>query len=192
MLSRTHACRQLICIFLLGAGEDEVNMGHWLVSHCSDSKNKRHWRLRVGVVTRCLTVTWLLRVQWLLNLRSVEAWTPAQHPPHPPDTFHLVSVCSTQREAKKKRAAQRRKESIPEISPKLSVWGQGSKVDQWGGMSGVKWSRQANVGLVKCFPVNLWPGGNTKHQVLLQDYPNRMEIRGEILTWWSVIRKHQP
>lgn len=108
--------------------------------------------------------------------------------PHPLDTFHLVSVCSTQREAKKKRAAQRRKESIPEISPKLSVWGQGSKVDQWGGMSGVKWSRQGNVGLVKCFPVNLWPGGNTKHQVLLQDYPNRMEIRGEILTWWSVIR----
>lgn len=26
-----------------------------------------------GWVTLCLTVTWLLRVQWLLNLRGVEA-----------------------------------------------------------------------------------------------------------------------
>lgn len=78
-----------------------------------------------GWVTHCLTVTWLLRAPWLLNLRGVEAWTPAWPPP---DTFHLVSVCGTQREAEKKRAAQRRKESIRETSPGLSVRGQGSEV----------------------------------------------------------------
>lgn len=40
------------------------------------------------------------------------------------DTFHLVSLCGTQRGSEKKRGVQRRKESIRE----LSVRGQGSKV----------------------------------------------------------------
>lgn len=46
----------------------------------------------------------------------------------PSDTFHLVSVCGTQRRAEKKRAAQRRKERIRETSPGLSVRGRGSEV----------------------------------------------------------------
>lgn len=76
----------------------------------------------------------LLRAQWLLNLRGVEAWTPAWPPLRKRlDTFHLVSGCGTQRGAEKKRAERRRKESIRESSPRLSVWGQGSKV----GMEGV-------------------------------------------------------
>lgn len=54
-------------------------------------------------------------------------------------------------------------------------------------MSGVKWSRQTNVGLVTCLPANLWPGGNTKQQLIAQDYPNRMEIRGEIPATWRVL-----
>lgn len=29
-------------------------------------------------------------------------------------------------------------------------------------------------------PANLRPGGDTKHRALVQDYPNRMEIRGDI------------
>lgn len=42
-------------------------------------------------------------------------------------------------------------------------------------------------------PANLRPGGNTKHRVLVQDYPNRMEIRGEIPDIVKgVIRKEQP
>lgn len=61
--------------------------------------------------------------------------------------------------------------------------GSGVKGRSWAGMSGVKWSRQASVGLVKCLPgrpADLWPGGNTKQWVLVQVYPNRMEIRGGI------------
>lgn len=48
------------------------------------------------------------------------------------DTFHLVSLCGTQREAEKKREEERRKESIREMSTELSVWGQGSKVSTEG------------------------------------------------------------
>lgn len=46
-------------------------------------------------------------------------------------------------------------------------------------MSGVKWSRQTNVGLVTYLPANLWPGGNTKQELLVQDYPNRMISEGK-------------
>lgn len=79
-----------------------------------------------GWVRHCLSVTWLLRIQWLLNLRGVEAWTPAWPPSQ--DTFHLVSLCSTHWGAEKKRGAQRSKESIPETSSMLSVQGRRSQV----------------------------------------------------------------
>lgn len=97
-----------------------------LKPRCSDSKTEDTVASGWGRVPHCLTVTWLLRTQWLLNLRGVEAWTPAWPPLSEKrlDTFHLVSLCSTQREAEKKRRAQRRKESIRE----LSVPGQGSEV----------------------------------------------------------------
>lgn len=55
-------------------------------------------------------------------------------------------------------------------------------------MSGVKWSRQTNVGLVACLPANLWPGGNTKQLLLVQDYLNRMENRGETPDMWGGLR----
>lgn len=59
-------------------------------------------------------------------------------------------------------------------------------------MSGVKWCRQTNVGLVTCLPANLWPGGNTKQLLLVQDYPNREgeteENRGDIPDMWGGLR----
>lgn len=30
-------------------------------------------------------------------------------------------------------------------------------------------------------PDNLWPGGNTKRLALVQDYSNRMQIRGDLV-----------
>lgn len=75
-------------------------------------------------------------------------------PPNPPlsqDTFHPVSLCSTQQVAEKKRGASGEKKVSKDASQVVSlgseVWGQ-----HGGGMSGVKWSRQANGELVYCLP----------------------------------------
>lgn len=76
MMSYKHAYWQLICIFSLSVGEDDVNMSHWIrlfTAPRSDSKTEDTVASGWGWVTHCLTVTWLLRVQWLLNLRGVEA-----------------------------------------------------------------------------------------------------------------------
>lgn len=99
-------------ILLLG-GEEEVNMSHWVITEHPDSKTEdafaSGWGGRGGGREALFDCYLLLRVQWLLNLRAVEAWTPAGPPPLCLDAFHLVSVCSTQREAEKKGAARRRK-----------------------------------------------------------------------------------
>lgn len=48
-------------------------MSHWIITEHADSKIEGAVASGCGWVVLCLTVTWLLRVQWLLNLRGVEA-----------------------------------------------------------------------------------------------------------------------
>lgn len=77
VMSYVHACWPLICIFSLSAGVDEVNMSCWIrllaALHSEGKTQKDAVASGWGRVTHCLTVTWLLRVQWLLNLRGAEA-----------------------------------------------------------------------------------------------------------------------
>lgn len=118
----------------------------------SNSKTQDTVALGWGWMTHCLTVTWLLRTQWLLNLRAVEAWTPAPPPSQKRlDTFHLVSLCGTQRGTEKKREVQRRKESIWETSPRLSVQGQGSKVGTEGVCQVLSGADKAMEGLLNVY-----------------------------------------
>lgn len=67
------------------------------------------------------------------------------------DTFHLVSLCGTQRGAEKKREVQRRKESIRETSPRLSVQGQGSKVGTEGVCQVLSGADKAMEGLLNAY-----------------------------------------
>lgn len=67
------------------------------------------------------------------------------------DTFHLVSLCGTQRGARKKRAEQRRKESIRETSPGLSVWGQGSEVGTGGACQVLSGADKPMEGLLNAY-----------------------------------------
>lgn len=115
----------------LFSGEGGGHWGRWVITESADSKTEDVVALGWGRVTLCLTVTWLLSVQWLLNLRGVEAWTPAGPPPPRLDTFHLVSVCSTQREEKGCTAEKERKASLrllPSCQP--GVRGQRSTTEE--------------------------------------------------------------
>ena len=60
-----------------------------------------------GWVTHCLTVTWLLRAPWLLNLRGVEAWTPAWPPSQIPFTLSQCAALSEGPRRKELRGGER-------------------------------------------------------------------------------------
>lgn len=134
-----------------------------LKAQSSDSKTQDIVASGWGWVTHCLTVTWLLKTQRLLNLRGVEAWTPAQ-PPSQKTPGYLspgLTLRHSTRGREERRSAAEKGEYSRDVSRVVSP-GSGVKGRHGGGMSGVKWSRQASVGLVKCLPGDLRPGGNTK------------------------------
>lgn len=129
----------------------------------SNSKTQDTVAYGRGWVTHCLTVTWLLRTEWLLNLRAAEAWTPAQPPSQKTPGYlspRLTLRHSTRGREEKGSAAE--KGEYPRDVSQVVTPGSGVKGRHRGGMSGVKWSRQGNGGLVKYLPGNLRPGGNTK------------------------------
>lgn len=58
---------------LLSGGEEEVNMSHWVIAEHADSKAEDAVASGWGVGDALFDCYLLLRVQWLLNLRGVEA-----------------------------------------------------------------------------------------------------------------------
>lgn len=67
------SCRGAGCwvdMYIFSENNDGVQL---LKTLCCDSKAKDTVASGWGWVTHCLSVTWLLRTQWLLNLRGVEA-----------------------------------------------------------------------------------------------------------------------
>lgn len=105
---------------------------------------------------------------------SANAWIP----------FTLShSAALSKRPRRKEERSRERKVSESRLPGCHS--GSGVKGRHRGGMSGVKWSRQANGGLVKCLPGDLLTCGQVGTQSIgafRQDYTNRMEIRGRTPT----------
>lgn len=118
-----------------------------------------------GRGTHCLAATWLLRAQWLLNLRGVEAWTPAW-PPSQKTPGYLSPRLSLRHSARgrEEKSCAAEKGKYPRDVSRVVSPGSGVKGRHGGGMSGVKWSRQANVGLVKCLPGDLLTCGQVGTQ----------------------------
>lgn len=121
-----------MCIFALSVGEHDVNVSCWIrlfTARRSDGKTE-DCGLRVGVGDTLFDCYLVAKGSLAFELERCGGMNTCTAPPLRKcmDTFHLVSVCSTQRGPEKKRAARWRKESIQETSPRLSVWGQGAKI----------------------------------------------------------------
>lgn len=89
--------------------------------------------------------------------------------------LRYLSPCLSVRHSAKGReekSCAAEKGTYPRDVSRVVSAGSGVRGRHGGGMSGVKWSRQANVGLVGLLtwrPANLRPGGSTKHRALVQD-----------------------
>lgn len=100
----------------------------------SDSKTGDSVASGWGRVTHCLTVSWLLRTQWLLNLRGVEAWTPAR----PPLSENAWIPFTLSHSAALREGARRKEECSGERKVSESC------------QSGVRGQRSARRGYVRC------------------------------------------
>lgn len=80
------------------------------------------------------------------------------------DTFSpCLSLWHSARSQEEKSSAAEKGKYLRDVSRVVSL-GSGVKGRHGGGMSGVKWSRQASVGLVKCLPGDLLTCGQVGTQ----------------------------